>query len=72
MIDAFFDWSEGGFDVGKIKHPSKVAVQGSVHVNLDMKRMPMETATFMVCGHMRQSVRGLDHELLENSHDYLS
>ena len=37
-------------------------------MNLDVERMPMETAAFMFGRKIRQTVRGFDAEGLENFH----
>jgi len=59
---------ERGLHVGEIHHPAEMRVHGAAHVDLDAKRMPVHPRALVTGGHVRQPVRTLERERLENFH----
>ena len=68
MIDLLFDKREGGFDLCKIEHPAEMRVNWSFYVNLNLKAVTVHAAALVAWWYIRQPVRRLDTELLENLH----
>lgn len=62
MIEPSVGRFERGFHIRKVHHPSGVRIYRAAQIELDTKRMPMHTRTFVSQWHMRQAVCGLDRK----------
>ena len=68
MVEAIEYRLEGGFQVGEVHDPSEHRVRFATHVDLDSKRMPVQARAFVPVGYVRQAMRRLDLERLEDVH----
>src|SRR5690554_1087725 len=59
---------EGGFDVGEIHHPAGVRGRLAGDMDLDAEGVAMQAGALVALGHVRQPVRRLDGEDLEDVH----
>ena len=62
MIQLIMDGLEGGAQVGEVHHPPRVTVDLAANLNLDAKRMPMQTRALVAHGNEGQAVRRFDGE----------
>src|SRR5690606_11467658 len=59
---------EGGLDVGEVHDPAGVLARLPRDVQLDPERVPVQARALVPFGHVRQAVRGLQGEDLEDVH----
>src|SRR3546814_4664113 len=57
-----------GLDVAEVHHPAAVGARLAGDMQLDHERMPVQPRAFVARRHVRQPVRGLDGEGLEDVH----
>src|SRR6266705_696335 len=56
------------FDFGEIRDPTSRRLHHAAHVNCDLERMSVESRTLMRRGNVRQPMRSLKCEFLEDLH----
>ena len=71
MVELFVDRAEGARHVRKVHNPAFFIGERAGHMNLDTKRMAVQTPAFVVFGKIRQAMGRLDGELLEYFHNLL-
>lgn len=62
MIELIVGGLERRADIGEIHDPSGVWIDIAAKMQLDAKRVPMQSRAFVPGGHMRQAMRRLDRE----------
>jgi len=68
MIELLTDWFNGRGDLGEIEHPTRRAADGSSHVDLRVKRMPVQPRAFMPGRNIGEPMCSLEGEFFEDVH----
>lgn len=66
MIQAIEGGLERCTDIREVHDPSRMRIDGPAQVQLDSKRMPVQSGAFVPNGHVRQAMRRLDGKGTEN------
>lgn len=68
VIQLVMNRLERGLDVGEIHNPAGRWIEWPSHVDLDSKRVTMESATFATVRNIRKELRGFKRELFKDFH----
>ena len=68
MVKSSDERVDDAFDVAEVGDPSRVDSDVALEVDGDSIGVSMESAAFMTLRHVRQQMRRLEAELLENLH----
>ena len=71
MIELIVEGLEGARHIREVHDPAFFGSQGSRDMNLNTKRMAMQTPAFMLFREIRQAMRRFDAKFLEDFHNLL-
>jgi len=66
MVQLLQDGIKYLFEIGVVHHPAKLRVRIAADKNTDLERMPMQPATLVSLGHIRQTMRGFERKIFIN------
>ena len=66
MVELLVQRRERSLDVGKVDHPARLRPRLALDVNGHVKRVTVEPSALVIGRDVRQPVRGLERELLED------
>ena len=69
MVQTLEDWLHGAAQIVEVLHPAKVTVDRAFHMDGHSVRVTVQPGALVSGGHMREAVRGLERELLEDLHE---